>query len=451
MSIPFAVVLDGDDVAALLRDERQQLDQLARAVGRLRAHDEVAARGGQPVAHDRRSAASGRCCRRRARRSPARAADLPGEQRRDADRARALDDELRALEQQHDRLADLLVRDRDDVVEQIRRGAASCSSPGCFDRDPVGDRVAVPTPGLHADDVARPAAARAARSRCRAASPPPPIGIEQRARRPAPARRARARSSPGPRSTSSVLEGMDERRRRSPRRSASAAAIASSKTRAAHLRLARRSCGIASTFAIGASCGTKIVARDAEPRAPPTRRPARGCRRWPRRRPPRAPPRRSVASLLTAPRILNDAGALEVLRLQAHLAPAAARERLRAVDRRHSRDAPRGAAAPPRCQRASVRSVVAKLEHLLHDLAHRGQRIELAPLHLVEQAPQLRIVRHRLLEMRLRAARMRRRRPRRRGSCALRSSSCAVRLEVRAMLLDLLPQLRDVLAAWSPR
>ena len=29
-----AVVLDRDDVAALLRDERQQLDQLARPVGR---------------------------------------------------------------------------------------------------------------------------------------------------------------------------------------------------------------------------------------------------------------------------------------------------------------------------------------------------------------------------------------------------------------------------------
>ena len=44
---------------------------------------------------------------------------LPGEQRRDADRACALDDELRALEQQHDRLADLLVRDGDQVVEHV--------------------------------------------------------------------------------------------------------------------------------------------------------------------------------------------------------------------------------------------------------------------------------------------------------------------------------------------
>src|SRR5215471_4965539 len=48
---------------------------------------------------------------------------------------------------------------------------------------------------------------------------------------------------------------------------------------------------------------------------------------------------------------------------------------------------------------------VANPEHLLHDLAHRGQRIELAPLHLVEQPPQLGIVRDGVLEMSLRTRR----------------------------------------------
>ena len=39
-----AVVLDRDDVAALGRDELEQLDELAGAVGDARAHDEVTAR-----------------------------------------------------------------------------------------------------------------------------------------------------------------------------------------------------------------------------------------------------------------------------------------------------------------------------------------------------------------------------------------------------------------------
>src|SRR5215217_7500088 len=44
-------------------------------------------------------------------------------------------------------------------------------------------------------------------------------------------------------------------------------------------------------------------------------------------------------------------------------------------------------------------------EHLLHDLANGAQGIELAPLHLVEQPAQLRVVFDRPFEMRLRARR----------------------------------------------
>ena len=43
---------------------------------------------------------------------------LPDEQRGDADRAGALDEQLRALEQERDRVADLVVVDDDEVVEQ---------------------------------------------------------------------------------------------------------------------------------------------------------------------------------------------------------------------------------------------------------------------------------------------------------------------------------------------
>ena len=47
----------------------------------------------------------------------------------------------------------------------------------------------------------------------------------------------------------------------------------------------------------------------------------------------------SVAILLTAPRILNEPVRWQVLGLQRDLAADALRERLRAVDRRHARDA----------------------------------------------------------------------------------------------------------------
>src|SRR5262249_18749092 len=97
---------------------------------------------------------------------------------------------------------------------------------------------------------------------------------------------------------------------------------------------------------------------------------------------------------------------------------------------------------------ASVGAVgsVAKVEDLLHYLPHGRQRIELAPLHLVEQAAQLRIVCHSLLEMRLRTPR---------GDCehlarevpAPPLLETALGLEMGSMLLDLGPQLGHVLAA----
>ena len=44
------MVLDRDHVAALLGDEREQLDQLARPVGELRANDQVTTRDREAVA-----------------------------------------------------------------------------------------------------------------------------------------------------------------------------------------------------------------------------------------------------------------------------------------------------------------------------------------------------------------------------------------------------------------
>src|SRR5207244_2642202 len=51
---------------------------------------------------------------------------------------------------------------------------------------------------------------------------------------------------------------------------------------------------------------------------------------------------------------------------------------------------------------ASVGAVsIANLEHLLHDLANGGERVERAVLNGAEEAPQLRIVSDRALEVRL--------------------------------------------------
>src|SRR6266542_2805972 len=93
----------------------------------------------------------------------------------------------------------------------------------------------------------------------------------------------------------------------------------------------------------------------------------------------------------------------------------------------------------------SLRFGVAKLEHPLHDLANRAQRVEPAALNLVQQPPQLRIVGHRTLEVRLRARRRYRENLPGEVAAALLLQP-AVALEERSVLLDLLPQLGDVLA-----
>src|SRR3954447_18214708 len=88
---------------------------------------------------------------------------------------------------------------------------------------------------------------------------------------------------------------------------------------------------------------------------------------------------------------------------------------------------------------------VAKVEHLLEYLAHRGERVELAALDLVEQPPQLGVAGDGVLEVLLRA-------DRRHREHLVREVPPAplleppVLAEPRAMLLDLLPQRVDALA-----
>src|SRR5437588_3036839 len=94
----------------------------------------------------------------------------------------------------------------------------------------------------------------------------------------------------------------------------------------------------------------------------------------------------------------------------------------------------------------SRRRSVRHLENLLHYLANGAQGIQLAPLHLVQQPSQLRIVLDRPLEVRLRAPG----RDREHLTCQILSTPLveqAFRIEMRAVSLDLLPQLIDVLPA----
>src|SRR5436305_2245615 len=96
-------------------------------------------------------------------------------------------------------------------------------------------------------------------------------------------------------------------------------------------------------------------------------------------------------------------------------------------------------------RRPGAVTCVANPEHPFENLAHRRQWIELAPLHLVEQPPQLRIVRDRVLEMLLRA-RGRDREHLTGQILAPPLLECAGLLEMGAMLLDLRTQLGHVLA-----
>ena len=116
---PLSVVLDRDHVRALLGEEREQLAQLPRPVGDSRADDEVAAGEREPVPHDLDQQGRVDVAAGEERGHRAGSADPPGEQGRDRCGARTLDDELDALEEQHDRLADLLVADGDDLVEEV--------------------------------------------------------------------------------------------------------------------------------------------------------------------------------------------------------------------------------------------------------------------------------------------------------------------------------------------
>ncbi len=137
-----ADVLGAEDVPAVLGDECEQRGQTAGPVvdpgeqpqpppgGRLVAGDDRGHEPGIDVAtgeHDRGRAVAGR-------RDPAR------EDRRDADRPAALDDQLRPLHQPHHRVGHLVVARPRAAHRRSARRAGAVSAAGALHRDPVGDR-----------------------------------------------------------------------------------------------------------------------------------------------------------------------------------------------------------------------------------------------------------------------------------------------------------------------
>src|ERR671937_1398578 len=141
---------------------------------------------------------------------------------------------------------------------------------------------------------------------------------------------------------------------------------------------------------MGASCGTKIVAR-----APAAR--AAHATAWPwlpalaATTPARLSSSESVAILLTAPRTLKAPVRCRFSAFSHTSRP------LRRVNVSEPYTGVTRATPSMRARASSMSvsvgtAVVAKFEHLAQYLAYGGERIELAPLHVVEQATQLGIV-----------------------------------------------------------
>ena len=325
------MVVDRDEVAALARDEIEDVAELTRPVGDEHAHREVAARAGQPEPHHRDErrrvdVSSGEHDRDRVV-SPG----PPVQQRGEPDRAGALDEQLLALEAEDERVRDLLVRDLDDVVErpvEDRAGQLAAR----LDRDPVRDRETrladdaddplsrSPLAQRERDPRREPAAADRDQDRLRIAGLLRELEPD--------------RSLAGDHAR--VLEGVHEcragaldvllRRRDRPL-----------EARRPRARPAPPYARVASTFAIGASSGMKIVAAIPASRAAH----ATACP-WLPALAATTPAARSFGrerrDRVVGAADLERARALEVLGLEEHRATGEPRERLRRVERRLARD-----------------------------------------------------------------------------------------------------------------
>ena len=133
-----AQVVDRDEVAAGLGDADEQAGEPARPVvhAREQAHP-PALRGLVALRHAREHAGVDVAAREHDHRRALRGGrDRARAQRRDADRAGALDHELRALEQDDHRVGDVVLADGDELVDPVRDERQ---------RSPPGRLIAMPS------------------------------------------------------------------------------------------------------------------------------------------------------------------------------------------------------------------------------------------------------------------------------------------------------------------
>ena len=114
-----ALVVDVEHVDTLSASGEKP-PELSGPIGDARPDDEVTAGPGEgDIAPPRISRLASMLPPERTAQAGPVAWNLPGQQRRDGRGAGTLDDELRALEQQHDRVRDLLVRHGHDRLEAL--------------------------------------------------------------------------------------------------------------------------------------------------------------------------------------------------------------------------------------------------------------------------------------------------------------------------------------------
>src|SRR6185436_9055323 len=215
-----AVVLDREDVRAVPGDQPHDVRELAGAVRDQQRDDEVAPGCRHPVADHRTHRGRVDVPAREERTHRPVAGNPAGEDGGHRSGAGALRHELRPLEQQHDRLRDLLVVDDDHLVHQLVEDLPG-ERAGMLDGDPVGDRGAHRLPP------------RERRAGCRLDAHDPHLGAERAKRdrgsrrEPAAADRDHDRQPAGrqlarelqaerplPRDDARVLERVHERRAR---------------------------------------------------------------------------------------------------------------------------------------------------------------------------------------------------------------------------------------------
>ena len=133
------VMLEADDIALFSRDQLRDLQQLARTVGQLHRKREDAPAPDQAVLHERRDrdhvhVSAGK------QRHDVLSLHIQMRERSDREQSRVLDDHLMPLHHVEEGLDQLVVLDRDDLVDVLPHVGEDLLARGLH-RDAVGDRL----------------------------------------------------------------------------------------------------------------------------------------------------------------------------------------------------------------------------------------------------------------------------------------------------------------------